>query len=286
MTHKSCIKCDHYVRCKDPKRSIIYFCDRYKETSISILQEKAFLENALEMPIRTSTAMPFMPSMDESMFDVSAALEEMLEDKRIVSPDIKIPEGDFAEAPNFHTWCVSDMFLDQKPFIMQSLIGTKLFAEYCVAEGSLIITSEGIKRIEDVCSTTVGMHRYTSRIATSVGIEKASKSGLTSKSRNCLSIATYKKGRSVTVTPEHKLLILRDGVLQWSEAKNVRIGDFLTAKIGQNLWPKTSVALPKVKVSSESEADGRKVKTHVSRVPKKSSVELARFIGYCLSDRS
>lgn len=131
MTHKSCIKCDHYVRCKDPKRSIIYFCDRYKETSISILQEKAFLENALEMPIRTSTAMPFMPSMDESMFDVSAALEEMLEDKRIVSPDIKIPEGDFAEAPNFHTWCVSDLFLDQKPFIMQSLIGTKLFAEYC-----------------------------------------------------------------------------------------------------------------------------------------------------------
>lgn len=133
---KSCIRCSNYIRCKDPQKSIAYSCGRYSETTASLRQEKAFLEDILEVPFRTSTvstaSAPLVP-VDEHMYDVSAVLEEMLNDKRIVSPDIKIPEGDFAEAPNFHTWCVSDEFLNQKPFVMQSLIGTKLFAEYCPA---------------------------------------------------------------------------------------------------------------------------------------------------------
>lgn len=131
---KSCIRCSNYIRCKDPQKSIAYSCGRYAETNSSLRQEKAFLEDILEVPFRTSTvstsSAPLVP-VDEHMYDVAAVLEEMLNDKRIVSPDIKIPEGDFAEAPNFHTWCVSDEFLNQKPFVMQSLIGTKLFAEYC-----------------------------------------------------------------------------------------------------------------------------------------------------------
>lgn len=132
----SCIRCDHYLRCKDPQKSIIYFCNRYKESHESMRQEKAVLEEILERPFRTSTVshLPAIPSetaLADTGFDAYEVLKSVLEDKRIVSPDIKIPEGDFPEAPNFYTWCVSERFLNQKPFIMQAWIGTQLFAEYC-----------------------------------------------------------------------------------------------------------------------------------------------------------
>ncbi len=138
MDHKSCIRCNNFIRCKDPRKTITFYCDRYSVTKQSLAQEKALLEDFFDAPFRTSTlslesgspiALP--GEANAGMFDVKAALEEMMAEKRMVSPDLKIPEGDFPEAPNFYTWCIGDGFLNQKPFAMQALIATQLFAEHC-----------------------------------------------------------------------------------------------------------------------------------------------------------
>lgn len=138
---RNCLKCSHYLQCKEPAKSIVFSCGRFKETRESIKQEAAILEQALELPFSASSA--FEPiggsalavgdEYDQNFggFDAFKTIKSLIEDKRIVSPDIKIPEKDFAEAPNFLTWCISDKFLNQKPFIEQAVIGTKLFAEYC-----------------------------------------------------------------------------------------------------------------------------------------------------------
>lgn len=159
---KSCIRCDHYIQCKDPHRSIIFFCDRFKSTKNSALQERHFLENALEVPFATSTPSEFSgilsPTDDPEMFDAYKSLVKVLDDKRLVSPDIKIPEGDFPEAPNFYTWCVGEQFLNQKPFVMQALIGTKLFAEYCPDCSDVEWMDHGVK-------ANTSLDKFTRRVA-------------------------------------------------------------------------------------------------------------------------
>ena len=150
---KSCIACHHFTACKDPQKSIIFHCTRFKRTADGSDQEKAFLEDILDRPFVTSTTSNLLvpkhahldPNDDTGEFDAYKTLQSVLNDKRIVSPDIKIPEGDFKEAPNFHTWCVSSDFLDQKPFIMQSMIGTKLFAEWCPTCSDVEWMENGLK---------------------------------------------------------------------------------------------------------------------------------------------
>lgn len=135
MSHKSCLRCDRYIACKDPEKSLLYTCSRFVATKSSLNQEKAVLEDALDQPFVTSTLQHRDPHEvqedQENMFDAFETLKSVLKDKRMVSPDIKIPEGDFLEAPNFYEWCVSDKFLNQKPFLMQAWIGIQLFAEWC-----------------------------------------------------------------------------------------------------------------------------------------------------------
>lgn len=45
-------------------------------------------------------------------------------------------------------------------------------------------------------------------------------------SKNLFKVTT-KRGKSVKVTPRHRFFVLRDGKLQWIEANNLRIGDFI-----------------------------------------------------------
>jgi hypothetical protein len=144
MSHKSCLRCDRYLSCKDSRKSIIYSCDRFKVTAQSLSNEKARFEDILGEPFVVSTA-EVPTETDENMFDAQKALKRVLNDKRMVSPDIKIPEGDFPEAPNFYRWCVDDRFLNQKPFVMQAYIGTKLFAEYCPRCSDVDWMDNGIK---------------------------------------------------------------------------------------------------------------------------------------------
>lgn len=135
----SCLRCANYSVCKDQRKSIIFTCDRFKVTKESLTREKEILESHFGSPFSTSTldktglvlSSTAPPVNDVGGVDAYELIKSVLKDKRIVSPDLKIPEGDFAEAPNFYTWCVSDKFLHQKPYVSQALIGTQLFSEWC-----------------------------------------------------------------------------------------------------------------------------------------------------------
>lgn len=130
---RNCLKCANYFACKDNAKSIIYTCGQFKLMKASNKQEVALMEDILELPLAASATResPIIVPTEDLNVDVRKILKQVINENRIVSPDIKFPEGDFAEAPNFYTWCVSDRFLNQKPFVEQAIIGTRLFAEYC-----------------------------------------------------------------------------------------------------------------------------------------------------------
>lgn len=137
---QNCLRCSHYLKCKDPAKSVIYVCSRFDTNRHAIEREAAILTDLTEHEIAPSGL--FLPkSHDKELvavdpnvlhgIDASEVIKKILEDKRLVSPDIRVPEDDFAKAPNFYRWCVSDKFLNQKPFVQQALLATKVFAEYC-----------------------------------------------------------------------------------------------------------------------------------------------------------
>ena len=130
---RNCLRCSNYFACKDNAKSIIYTCGQFKLMKASNKQEVALMEDFLGLPLATSSPKdsPIIVPTQTLDVDVKKIINQVINEKRIVSPDIKFPEGDFLEAPNFYTWCVSDKFLNQKPFVEQAIIGTRLFAEYC-----------------------------------------------------------------------------------------------------------------------------------------------------------
>jgi hypothetical protein len=144
---RNCLKCSHYFECREPAKSLIYTCKRFSLMKASGKQEVALLEDILELPLSSSEdsriivpegKMTKYGGSNLDIYDINfggfnafQTIKNIIKDKRIVSPDINIPEGDFAEAPNFYTWCVSDKFLGQKPYLKQALVGTIVFGEYC-----------------------------------------------------------------------------------------------------------------------------------------------------------
>lgn len=148
----NCLQCTRYFSCKDPQKSVLFSCSSFSSVRSNHSaqfkdQEAGLLEDLLQTPIQSNGIIyrendplasmteaeqrEFLLEDQHSGFDVFKMVNDSLRADRIISPDIKVPEGDFAEAPNFYTWCASDKFLRQKPFISQAAIGTKLFAEYC-----------------------------------------------------------------------------------------------------------------------------------------------------------
>lgn len=123
----NCIRCKHYLKCKDPHKSIIFICDRFSKVNngqdIDILQDMVDAHISKEQHI-------IVPDTHESLSAYNE-IKRIITSDQIVSPDIRFPESDFAAAPNFYTWCVSQQFLDQKPYTPQAVIGTVLFSEYC-----------------------------------------------------------------------------------------------------------------------------------------------------------
>lgn len=132
----NCFSCSHYLSCKDPHKSVIFVCDRFKKTKQSAESGHLKLFDALELTTPGLSALTYQsssqaPALANRSFDIKRIITEVLDENTTVSPDIKINDRDFPQAPNFFTWCVSDKFLKQKPYLEQALIGTKVFADYC-----------------------------------------------------------------------------------------------------------------------------------------------------------
>lgn len=128
---KNCINCARYLRCTDKRKSISFKCKEYKQTRESSKEGAIrLLDLAGIEGIRASDLqLEFDPLLDD--FDIQKVVNAALEDGGLVPPDVKVPDGDFKLAPNFLSFCSSEEFLNQKPFVSQALIGIRLFGEYC-----------------------------------------------------------------------------------------------------------------------------------------------------------
>lgn len=134
---KNCLSCDLYLKCKDPHKSVIYRCDRYKtgQDGGADAMRRLFDAMELEAPQKGELHVPSaspMPSMQLDTFDIHSLIEAAIDSKSLVSPDLKLNDGDLKLAPNFLDFCISDQGLKTKPYVSQALIGIKLFGEYCV----------------------------------------------------------------------------------------------------------------------------------------------------------
>lgn len=87
----------------------------------------------------------------------------------------------------------------------------------CFAAGTLIETSEGRKRIEDLTTESLV---YTMEADGSLGVRRASASWLTRKQADTLAITV--NGGELCVTPEHKVYVDGTG---WVEAADLNVGD-------------------------------------------------------------
>lgn len=133
---KNCLSCSLYIKCKDPHKSVIYSCDRFKKGKDNGLDGMRRLFDAIETPMPDVLARPVgnspmnLPGTLDT-FDIQSVLDNAINSKSIVSPDIKINDGDFKQAANFLEFCLDPKMLNQAPYVSQALIGLRLFGEWC-----------------------------------------------------------------------------------------------------------------------------------------------------------
>jgi intein/homing endonuclease len=193
------------------------------------------------IPSLPTLSKDYQPAIvDHNGFDIYKTIRKVIKKDSIVSPDIKIDDSDFRLAPNFFKFTTGEKFLKQKPFLEQALLGTIIFAEYCVAKGTRIITNRGIIRIEDLVETTkLGMNPLKGVLTgTRNGVKKVSHSGITARRKKCLTISTS-SNNSLIVTPPHKILTLtKDLNFAWVATKHLKVGDYVIESHSYDLWPK------------------------------------------------
>jgi intein/homing endonuclease len=223
---------------------------------------------------------PNPTTSEDDEFDVMATLEQALNTTSLVAPDLKIDDSSLPEAPNVLEWLLDKNFLGcETPYLEQALICVKMFAEYCVAKGSYIYTSEGMMRIEDAVGNpeTKGMNPVRFNTVGLSGINAATYGGLTSKRRRCLKI-TYANGKSITVTPNHQVLVLNNNyTFSWIQADRLQKNDVGVSRLGSNLFNDQPARIPNFEYSQHKNNNPIIIPTEVTD-------ELARFIGYVISD--
>ncbi len=130
---QTCLSCTHYLRCKDPEKSFMYSCDRFRQTAQSAkLSSRLFtdlLDTEIEDPFQTQERHRY--EVVKSDFDIYSVIESVIHENTLAPPDLKINDRDFKQAPNFFTFTTSDQFLKVKPYLWQILYATILLAEYC-----------------------------------------------------------------------------------------------------------------------------------------------------------
>ncbi len=238
----------------------------------------------------------YNPLDDGEAIDVIAMVDEVIENDTLVAPDLRLDDSSCPEAPNVFDWMISDKFLGcEPPYLEQALICIQLFAEYCVAKGSYIYTDKGLQTIEDALGNPdkKGMYECSFSTVGLSGIKEATYGGMTSKRRKCLKVS-YANGKSVIVTPEHKILKLNKNYsFSWVEARHLDVGDVGVSKLGQNLFPVNAYRLVFEDVEPSrlyTHTSGQVVDNNNSgkdfSIPELMTNELARLIGYLISDGS
>lgn len=144
------------------------------------------------------------------------------------------------------------------------------YGKICVAKGTLVSTDQGLVAIENV---TPGMKAYTDQ-----GIELVS--AHYNNGVRTTYLMTLQGGYQIECTPDHKLRVLdKNGDYVWKEAQDILETDFVAIKPG--VFAEGSSRLPAINVDQSAKTSYKKVD-----LPEVWSAELARFLGYYVSEGS
>lgn len=282
--HKmNCLTCFRWSTCQDPMKSYRYRCTRYNE-AVDGPQSIEDLFASSNPLVKKSNMMDVDPSEDPAIEQrLEAIIEAAINSNSPIPPDIKLNDHEIPIADNFYQWLMDDRFTGggMTPFPRQVYVGATLFNDLCVAEGTRIQTNKGLVRIEEICGD-YGQNKVEGWKALSrKGFQGITHGGKTSKRKvKCLTISS--SGRDITVTPDHRVLVNREGwKLEWVKAKDIRIGDNLCAPHEEGKFGRYYPALAPYKAF---ERDRKLNRDGMLKWPKKVTPQICRLIGYLLGD--
>lgn len=246
-----------------------------KRLNVSDLIDQAPIKHSIR---ETDTEYVEEVADGEFALDMERIVADVLNSGARVAPDLRIDDRDLKEFPNFYEWCFSKDGGNQAPFAKQLALATHLLAEYCVSGNSWLHTNKGMVRIKDLVPKP-GLNPIKAKVTARNGIRKVTFGGLTKRQAKTLKI-TYSNGMFIEVTPEHKVLVATsDHTFKWVRAKNLSVGDYGVIPLGHDLWSKKDCILPRLHGSYHKS-------TRIYKTPSKMTPDLARLIGYHLTNGS
>jgi len=118
--------------------------------------------------------------------------------------------------------------------------GGKLVVESCVVGNTLILTDNGLKYIKNIHDwDNLGFSTGKDILLDGHYGLKPTNTYYNSGIRKGFKIIT-KNGYEIGMSSVHKLFVLEDSELKFKKAKDLKVGDKLTIKYGQELFPKSS----------------------------------------------
>jgi len=150
----------------------------------------------------------------------------------------------------------------------------------CITGESLIRTDNGIVCIEDLFNVknNFGFNKVNGvKIQTSKGMLDVSKIFL-NKPDNIHNVELKNTGLSIRGTSEHPLLVLNSDLrYEWKKIPQIKEGEKIAVYRGISTWPDKLPELPEIKIKTNI------IKKDIN-IPKKMTKELARFLGYMVSE--
>ena len=300
---KKCLNCAKFLTCTDPFKVKVmgHSCSSHKRmtqehpSNAELIPRGGidFAESVVaeDKKIKKKKSQIIVDPLEELTEDaednfVADAMSRAYDPDTNTIRDLRVDDTSLKIAKNFFDFCFKIIGTGQPPFARQMWMGFVLLAEFCVAKGTLIQTDTGLKPIESLVKPGLGMNSCDFKVVTRDGNNKAEWSGLTARSKSCLTINVSGE-IPLKVTPKHKVLVLKNELtLEWIEAVNLKIGDFLVSKLGANLWPTKAAQLNtdwqfETSGSSYEHVPPQAFKPLVTVTP-----ELARLTGYLLTDGS
>lgn len=282
---ENCASCSLFIQCKDQNRSSNYICNKYRpftQAQLEIMgrgsedearQVLLDLEEAAKVDLGTETV---------QVLDMITMLDQAMSSANAISPDLRIDDRDLKEYPNFWSFCCDPKGLNQPPFAKQLVLFTHLLNEWCVAGDTLIQTNQGLLKIQDLQGKS---NKYSTlngvKIVAKNGTRSIADAGMTSASQKVLLIEDA-NGHRLRCTPKHRIQVLtRNLKLEWKEAQELKLGDYLVSTIGANLWPKSPA---KLRAGYKSIYNHPNAKRWSFSPPERVTPELARLTGYLLAD--
>ena len=289
---KSCLNCSKFLTCLDPSKLKVsgYSCVKFVRMGEHPSNAELIPSGYLDAATSLTTVDSVYGSLGGSDVIPDNFIEEAM--KRAYDPDtntvrdLRVDDSSLPLAKNFFDFCLNIVGKSIKmPFARQMWLSYQVLAEFCVEGDTLVQTNRGLLRIADLTGKgNPGMRPANFRTVTLDGNNRVSHAGMTSKSRKCLAIKSQGE-LDIVATPEHRVLVLNEELdTVWVEARNLQIGDYLVSKIGANLWPSKPATLETSWVFRRRDNNNAHEPTPSFKPQLRVTPELARLIGYLLTD--